>query len=189
MPLVGALALRLFARLHLHNLVARAFAALLLTPTVLSAFAIAAVQAAGSPPAEEHDSRVVGGCFNTASYAQLARLPVGVIAAEPDFGPFILALTPQSVVAAPYHRLADGIIAAHRMFTTPPDEARKVLQSFGATYVVTCGKRVPPEMSAQARDASLWGRLQAGARPPWLEPVPGGPGDVFTVYRIVAATR
>ncbi|HLH88140.1 MAG TPA: hypothetical protein VKX28_06755 [Xanthobacteraceae bacterium] len=188
MPLVGAFALRLFARLHLHNLVARAFLALLLTPTVLSAFAIAAVQAAGSPPARERDTRVVAGCFNTASYAQLARLPVGVIAAEPDFGSFILALTPQSVVAAPYHRLAGGIVAAHRMFTTPPDQARRVLQRFGATYVVTCGKRVPPEMTAQERAASLWGRLQAGAPPEWLERVPSAPGDVFAVYRIVAQT-
>jgi len=186
MPLVAVLALRLFARLHLESLVARAFAALLLTPTVLSAVAIAAVQAAGSPPAQEHDTRVLTGCFATASYAQLARLPAGVIAAEPDFGPFILALTPQSVVAAPYHRLAGGIIAAHRMFTAPPDEAREVLQRLGATYVVTCGRRVPPEMTAQERAASLWGRLQAGAVPGWLLPVPAERGDVFQVYRVAA---
>jgi hypothetical protein len=186
MPLVAALALRLFARLHLNNLVARAFAALLLTPTVFSALAIAAVQAAGSSPAHERDTRVLGGCFDTASYAQLARLPTGVIAAEPDFGPFILALTPHSVVAAPYHRLAGGIIAAHRMFTTPPDAAHEVLQRLHATYVVTCGKRLPPQMNAQERAASLWGRLQAGAPPPWLVPVPAASGDVFAVYRIVA---
>jgi len=185
-PLVAAFSLRMFARLHIENLAARAFAAMLLTPAVLSAFAIAAVQAAGSPPARERDTRVLAGCFNTASYAQLARLPMGVIAAEPDFGSFILALTPHAAVAAPYHRLAGGIIAAHRMFTTPPEEARKVLQQLGATYVVTCGKRVPPGMSEQEREASLWGRLQGGAPPEWLTPLPPAPGDVFAVYRIGA---
>jgi hypothetical protein len=187
MPLVAAFSLRIFARLRLENLAARAFAAMLLTPAVLSAFAIAAVQAAGSPPVEEHDSRVLAGCFKTASYAQLARLPRGVIATEPDYGSFILALTQHSAIAAPYHRLADGILATHRIFTSPPDAARDELRHFGATYVVTCGRYVPPGLSDADRDASLWGRLQAGAPPDWLAPVPAQPGDVFQVYRIAGS--
>jgi hypothetical protein len=189
MPLVAALALRLFALLHLKNLVARAFAAMLLTPTVLSAFAIATVQAAGHPPTEERDSRVVAGCFKTESYAQLARLPKGVIATDIDFGSFVLALTEQAVIAAPYHRLADGIIADHRIFASPPDAARGILARFGATYVVMCGNRAPPEISGQDRKLSLWGQLQAATPPSWLVPVPSAPGDAFRVYRIVADAR
>jgi len=185
MPLVAALALRLFALLHLKNLAARAFAAMLLTPTVLSAFAIATVQAAaGHPPTEERDGRVIAGCFKTASYAQLARVPQGVIATDIDFGSFVLALTPHGVIAAPYHRLADGIIADHRIFASPPDAARGILARFGATYVVTCGERAPPGLSAQERAASLWGRLAAGEVPGWLDPVAAQPGDVFRVYRV-----
>jgi hypothetical protein len=186
MPLVAALALRLFALLRLKNLVARAFAALLLTPTVLSGFAIATVQAAGHPPAGETDNRVNAGCFNTASYAQLARLPLGLIATDIDYGSFVLALTPQSVIAAPYHRLADGIMAAHRIFASPPAEARGILARRGATYVVTCGDRMPPDLSAQQRAASLAGQLAAGAVPDWLTPVPAQPGDAFRVYRVAA---
>jgi hypothetical protein len=184
MPLVAALALRLFALMRLTNLVARAFMALLLTPTVLSGFAIATVQAAGHPSAGERDSRVVAGCFETARYAQLARLPRGVIATDIDFGSFVLALTPQSVIAAPYHRLADGIMAAHRIFASPPAQARAILQARGATYVVTCGARMPPGLTAQERAASLASELATGAIPDWLTPVPGEPGDVFHVYRI-----
>jgi hypothetical protein len=184
MPVVAVLALSVFARLKIENLAARAFAAMLLTPAVLSACAIAAVQAAGSPPVEEKDSRVLAGCFKTASYAQLARLPRGVIATETDYGSFVLALTPHSAIAAPYHRLADGIMAAHRIFTLPPDAARGVLQKFGATYVVTCGASVPPGMSAAERAASLWGRLESGAPPDWLEAVPARDDEVFRVYRI-----
>jgi hypothetical protein len=184
MPLVGAMSLRLFARLGIENLAARAFAAMLLTPAVLSTGAVAAVQAAGYPGVEPHDSRVLGGCFKSANYAQLARLPQGVVATEVDFGSFVLALTPHAVLAAPYHRLADGIIAAHQVFALPPDDARRVLARFGATYVVTCGKYVPPGLSESERAASLWARLQAGSLPDWLAPVPAQPGEVFEVYRI-----
>jgi hypothetical protein len=184
MPLVAAFALRVFAWLRLANLAARAFAAMLLTPALLSAGAIAAVQAAGAPAAKDSDGRVQAGCFKTASYAQLARLPRGVIASDIDYGSFVLALTPHAVIAAPYHRLADGIVATHRIFTLPPDEARGVLQQFGATYVVTCGARVPPGMSASERTASLGARLESGAVPDWLEVVPAHGGEVFRVYRI-----
>src|SRR5262249_17567410 len=142
MPLVAAFALRVFVWLRLANLVARAFAAMLLTPALLSAGAIAAVQAAGNPAAQGRDKRLAAGCFKTASYAPLARLPQGVIATDTDYGSFVLALTPHAVISAPYHRLANGIIATHRIFTLPPDEARGILAQFGATYVVTCGEHV-----------------------------------------------
>src|SRR5262249_13073405 len=162
MPLVAALALRVFAWLRLANLAARAFAAMLLTPALLSAGAIAAVQAAGNPATKESDSRVGSGCFKTASYEQLAGLPQGVIATDIDYGSFVLALTPHAVIAAPYHRLADGIMATHRIFALPPDEVRGVLQRFGATYVVTCGARVPPGMSEADRAPSLWRPPESG---------------------------
>jgi hypothetical protein len=184
MPLVAAASLRLFARLGLENLVARAFAAMLLTPAVLSGGAIAAVQAAGYAAVEEHDDRILGGCFKTANYARLARLPQGVVAAEVDFGSFVLALTPHAVIAAPYHRLSAGIIAAHQIFASPPDEARTILARFGASYVVTCGTRTEPGINEAERSASLRGRLAAGAIPDWLRLVPAEPGNAFTVYRV-----
>jgi hypothetical protein len=184
MPLVAAGSLWLFARLGLENLVARAFAAMLLSPALLSAGVIVAVQAAGYPAAEERDDRVLGGCFKTANYAQLARLPRGVVATEIDFGAFVLALTPHSAIAAPYHRLSEGIIAAHRIFASPPGDAHSVLARFGAAYVVTCGTYAPPGMSEAERKASLWGRIADGAIPDWLEAVPAQPDEVFRVYRV-----
>jgi hypothetical protein len=190
MPLVAALALRLFALLRLTNLAARAFAAMLLTPAVLSGFAVATVQAAaGHPATPERDSRITAGCFRTGSYAQLARLPQGLIATDVDYGSFVLALTPQPVIAAPYHRLADGIMAAHRIFASPPDQARRILTRLRTTYVVTCGARMPPGLDTQERSASLAGRLASGAVPDWLTPVPAQPGEVFHVYRVAAGAQ
>ena len=184
MPLLAVLALRLAAYLRLQTRIGRAVVALLLTPMVLSASAIAAVEAAGAPPVAERDSRVLGGCFQSANYAQLARLPTGLVAAEVDLGAFVLAFTPHSVIAAPYHRLTDGIIAAYQMLAFPPDQAHGVLRRIRADYLVTCGKRPPPGLTDPERNASLWGRLEAGAVPKWLVPVPAQPGEVFRVYRI-----
>ena len=78
--------------------------------------------------------------------------------------------------------LSAGIIAAHRALAAPPDEARRALARVHATYVVTCGSRAPTELDQAERDASLWGRLRAGAIPDWLEPMPQT--GVFTAYRV-----
>ena len=182
MPTVAAAALRLFERLHIHSLVARAFVVILLTPAVLSAAALSVVQAAARMPDAAPDTRNSGGCFDSASYAPLARLPAGLIAADVDFGPFLLALTPHSVLAAPYHRLSSGILAANAAFAAPPPDAERILSRLQTTYVVTCGTQSLLGLAEQRRAASLWMQLQSGAVPAWLEPLPGeGP---MRIYRL-----
>jgi len=185
MPLVAAGCMHLFARLRLTNLVSRAAVALLLTPILLTAGVIAIAEAAGAPPAAKQDGRVAGGCFRIANYAPLAALPPGLVATEIDFGSFVLASTPHSVLGAPYHRLAEGVLAAHDAFALPPDEAHVLFTRLNVDYVVTCGDRAPPGLSAAERRVGLWAALHAGAPPAWLARLPSGPGQVFTVYRVV----
>lgn len=182
MPLVAVLALHLFAWLRLRTLVPRFALGMLLTPAGLSIGAIAVANAAGIDERENFNRPEREVCLKTENYAPLARLPAGLIAADIDFGPFLLALTPHSVLAAPYHRLSTGIMAAHEAFTAPPDAARRILARAGVVYVVTCGPRPPSGLAGAALSASLWGRLQAGDVPAWLEPVPQtGP---FVIYRV-----
>jgi hypothetical protein len=187
MPLAAAACLRLFAWLGFVRLLPRALVALLLTPTLLSAGALAIAEAAGSPAVEQDDVRVLGGCFKIANFAQLARLAPGVMATEIDLGAYVLASTPHSVVGAPYHRLEAGIVAAHQAFALPPPEARKLFARLHVDYLVTCGDRAPPGLVAAERRDGLWGRLHAGAPPDWLAPLPSAPGDVFKVYRIAGS--
>lgn len=52
-------------------------------------------------------------CFYASSLRTLATQRPGLIAADLDLGPYIVALTPHWVVAAPYHRLHQGILANH----------------------------------------------------------------------------
>lgn len=182
MPLVAAFALQLFAALRLQSLLPRVAVGVLLTPAVLSLGAITIADAAGLGTHDSFNRTDSDACFKSASYAGLARLPRGLIATNIDFGPFLLALTPHTVLAAPYHRLSGGIVTAHQALSVPPDEARRVLARVAVIYVVTCGARPPLGLTDAKLGASLWGRLQAGAVPEWLEPVPGsGP---MLVYRV-----
>ena len=81
-----------------------------------------------------------------------------------SYGPFILALTPHSVIAA------------------PPDEARRILTDAKVSYVMVCGPRPPDGLPEPARSRSLWSRLQAGASPTGWLPVPGA--RPFAAYRV-----
>jgi hypothetical protein len=182
MPLVAAFALHLFAALKLQSLVPRFAVGMLLTPAALSIGAISIANAAGLDDRENFNRPEREACLKTASYAPLASLPKGLIAADIDFGPFLLALTPHSVLAAPYHRLSSGIVAAHEAFAAPPDDARRMLTKLGVTYVVTCGPRPPNDLAGPRLRASLWGRLQAKDVPDWLEPVAGT--APFELYRV-----
>ncbi len=183
-PLVAAGVLRLFAALRLGTLVGRVFVALMLTPTVTSAVALAAVQAVTRQPFEAENSRVAAGCLRTESYARLAHLPPGLVATDVDYGPFVLALTPHSVMSAPYHRLVAPIIAAHQIFALPPAAAREVVAQVKPTYLATCGRHTLAGIADAERAASLWARLAAGDLPDWLEPVPETRDQPFVVYRV-----
>jgi hypothetical protein len=158
----------------------------MLTPAALSAGAIGIANAAGIDEPDSGGGPAREACLRIDNYAPLARLPAGLVAADIDFGPFILALTPHSVLTAPYHRLSTRIVAAHQVFASPPDQARNILARHSATYVVVCGPTPPSDVSEPALSASLWGRLHANAVPDWLEPVAETREGPFRAYRIRA---
>lgn len=182
MPLVALLALRLFSLLRLRTLVPRFALGIFLTPAVLTFGATTIANAAGLGAAAAADSKgtETESCFKDASYVALADLPRGLVATGIDYGPFLLALTPHSVLAAPYHRLSAGIIAAHEIFSSPPDAARALLAHHRVTYVMTCAR---PDVS-HGEASSLGYQLHHGQVPAWLEPVPVAGSQAFSVYRL-----
>jgi hypothetical protein len=184
MPMVAAMALQMFAALRLKTVVARFAASLMLTPLALSTGAITIVHAAGLNDREPFDRPSSQACLQSASYAPLAQLPPGIVATDVSYGPFLLALTPHSVLAGPYHHLSKGIIAAHRSLAAPPEQARQVMAEQRVNYVMICGPRPPDGLAEAERSLSLWGRLRAGAVPDWLEPVADTAGQAFAVYRV-----
>ena len=80
-------------------------------------------------------------CFRSANVRQLAALPPGLVAGDIDLGPYIVALSPHRVVAAPYHRLEQGILANHAIVDGTPEQALRTLAALGVDYVALCADR------------------------------------------------
>jgi hypothetical protein len=184
LPLVAAAALQLFNRLKLTKPAFRLLPALVITPTAITLGAITIASAAGVGGLLDLNGAERQACVHRGNYGELARLPNGLLVTnELEWGPYLLAWTPHAVLAAPYHRLAAGIVANDQVFASPPEAAHRVLDRFNVSYIATCGSRGATALTGEARQASLWGRLQAGNIPDFLERVPPF-GQAFAVYRV-----
>lgn len=182
-PMAVALTL-MFRRLAIDALWRRAAVALLLSPLALSSVGVVLLGAAGFEDRQDFARPESAHCLHSRNYRALAALPAGRVAADVSHGPFILALTPHSVLSAPYHRLSEGIVAAHRILSAPPDAAQAEARRNGVAYIALCGPRPPDGLTLRQQTESLWAALREGRVPPWLEPVVSGPGQAFSVYRL-----
>ncbi len=183
MPLVAALASRLTVSSGLRASLIRVAAIVALTPTVATTAALAiALAAAGEDPAKPGvPERMI--CTRNDAYEVMAQLRPGLVATDVNYGPYVLALTPHAVVAAPYHRLAaTSIVAAYDIFTAPPEDARRIADSAGVTYIAVCGRRTSTGMDPGP--GSLRSELIGNRVPDWLEQIPETRGAPFAVYRL-----
>jgi hypothetical protein len=177
-----AAAFSLLARRWLGDLMVPSLAiAIALSPAMIGLAADAAVGAlapakAGSAGAAAKPAK--SSCFAAKSYAALAALPAGEVLAPQDLGPFILVYTHHSAFAAPYHRMAAQILAAHRFFAAAPGQARALLPAPRPDYVVDC-----PGYPLMVGPGSLGAALRKGVTPAWLQ-VLSRPGAVLTIYKV-----
>jgi hypothetical protein len=123
-------------------------------------------------------------CTRSDAYAPLARLPAGLVATDINYGPYVLALTPHAVVAAPYHRVVGGMLTSEAILRGSPDDARRTVDADRVSYVAICGHVTSTGVAPAA--GTLWAELDAGRIPPWLEPIAGGQTGQFRVFRVRA---
>lgn len=145
----------LLAEARAANHVARTLAlwlggAGLVYPLAASAFA--------SPPVSSTQGCSLGAVTDT-----LARLPTGRVMAPIDFGAAIVAGTPHTAIAAPYHRSNAANAAMYRFYLGDPAAAQRIATRWRADYVLAC----PGALSV----APPAGSIGAGARPAWLHPL------------------
>jgi hypothetical protein len=184
-PMVAVAALALFERLRLQSLASRFVAIMLVTPMSVTLGAIQIATAAGTTEGIDINPPDRQACVRMQNLAELARLPVGLLIPDQlEWGPYLLAFTPHSVLAGPYHRMAASILTAHRSFALPPEAARRVAEGTRADYLYMCGAQGPLGLSDAETDASLWGHLRRHDVPDWLEPVSVADGQPFALYRI-----
>jgi hypothetical protein len=133
--------------------------------TLLGAVVPSAQAESGAPRAASPDDCLIG-----RSYAALAALPPGRVAAPIAISSHILRYTRHSVLSAGFHRNAQSIRDSEAFFRDG-DAAKRIARERGLDYVVVCGA---------AGGSAGWAVRRV---PDWLTPV-SSPADVLQVYRI-----
>ncbi len=122
----------------------------------------------------------VAKCTSTKSVSALATLPEGLAVVDLTLGPYVAALTPLRVLAAPYHRIDAQILQTDRIFRGPPDKARARLVEEHVQYVILCDGVVFDDTPAD----SLRTALTRDAAPDYLEPLSLPTDTPLKVWRV-----
>lgn len=124
-------------------------------------------------------------CLQPGAFADLAGMPPERIMAPIDLGSHLLAFTPHSVVAAPYHRNQQGVRDAFAFFNDPISQARLILDIRGISLVVICPQLAEMRGLPGAAPDSFVKLFAAGKLPDWLEDrsLPGATLKVYAVRR------
>ena len=154
----------------------------MLTPTGVTAAALTMVQTVGSASPMKPGMAERASCTGNDAYAPLARLPAGLVATDINYGPYVLALTPHAVVAAPYHRVVGGMLTSEAILRGSPDDAHRAVDADRVSYVAICGRVTSTGVVPAA--GSLRAALDADRIPAWLEPIPGSREGQFRVFRV-----
>lgn len=127
-------------------------------------------------------------CFLSHNVRTLANLPPGLVAADIDLGPYIAALTPHRVVAAPYHRLETGILAGNAIINGQPEAARQRIAALGVAYVALCADRwrKPERTEASPSGLSLRALLLDGREVAFLQEIETPASPAVRVWRTQA---
>ncbi len=127
-------------------------------------------------------------CFDTEQFNALADAgPSGLVLAEVDLGPFVLANTDDSALAAPYHRMGYGIMKAYGLLSAPADGAAATLaRQADVAYVLECKVHMHHGDRDKMSKGSLQKRLDAGKPPAWLIPL-SPPTAALQAYRVAPA--
>lgn len=131
---------------------------------------------------ERNDWKEGTGCLTSSAFVPLAQLPPGLIAGPIDAGSHLLAFTPHSVLAAPYHRDNDGNRTVLDAMLASPDDAHAILAAHHVTYVVTCDGLKEIAVLAKRAPHGLAAALNSNHVPAWLHSLQtDGPYRVFIV--------
>ncbi len=155
-----------------------------LSPATLNIAGGMLAKAVVSPASAAPHAAEATACSAKTATAALDALPPGLIVTHIDLGPVIVATTHHRALSAPYHRLPDGIIAAHGIFAASPAESHARLTAVGAGYVVDCPSRFMPGVEAHAGSDTLLAGLRDGRVPTWLVDVTPSDAAPLRVWRV-----
>lgn len=185
----------LVAELHTHSrqnktstAAGLAFAALLLAsiPSFWFMTGILTAEALGDTSGERTVKQLaqLSACDNEKNLSYLNTLPKGMIAGPSNLGSPILRFTQHSVLAAPYHRDPQGMLAVIRAGLASPPEAQAILTNAGADYVVFCPNDGEMNTLIKRAPDGFFAGLAAGNIPSFLSDITPAGAPHLKVYRI-----
>ncbi len=124
-------------------------------------------------------------CRTKDALSVLAGLPAGFVYGPSNLGAPILRFTQHRVLAAPYHRNPEGLLAGLQIGMATPEKAEKMLQDAGVTYVAFCKSDVEVEMQKETAENGLNADLMKGIVPAFLEAVNARENAPVIVYRVL----
>jgi hypothetical protein len=155
---------------------------------LLLAGQVAANALLGDDVAEDSPRGAIAGCERRAGMRQIGKLKPGLVVADIDLGPHIVAHSRHRVLAAPYHRIDRSILALYDILKASPEAAQAKLKTVGANYVVLCAK--PPKDSTAEPDETFAGQLRRGTRLDYLAPIDlGGNAGLLKAWRVLPNGR
>ena len=125
-------------------------------------------------------------CTRPDTIRDIANLPPGLIASHINIGAYIAGLTHHRVLAAPYHRIANAILANNDIFSAhDPRSAASVLKQQNVDYVVICAPLDRVTASDPAEKGTLKANLLDGKAPDYLVPVAlANPKSLYRVWKV-----
>ena len=107
------------------------------------------------------------GCRSGEVLGSLSHLQKGIVLSPIDFGPPILLFTSHDVLAGPYHRSTEALLAGFVPFDGDEETLRAKMERRGADYLLLCRDR------SYGGGTSFAHGLAKGGQADWLEEVDG----------------
>lgn len=124
-------------------------------------------------------------CTTLSALRPIAKLPVGTIFTFVDLGPRLIAMTPHSAIAGPYHRNGEAILDVFRAFRGTPEVAHGLITAHQARYVLICPGMAEARNHLRIAPKSFLAKLQEGQAPDWLAPVPLPLNSPYMMWRVL----
>ncbi len=127
------------------------------------------------------DSRA---CILPENYAALAKLPKGTVISLVDMGARIIAHTPHSAIAAPYHRNERGLRDTILFLSKESSAAHEIAVRRGINYVVFCAAMPELKNYRMSAPKGFLVQLADGKIPVWLEPISAPQKNPVIIYKV-----
>lgn len=124
-------------------------------------------------------------CTTLSALRPIAKLPAGTIFTFVDLGPRLIAMTPHSAIAGPYHRNGEAILDVFRAFRGTPEAAHGLITSHQARYVLICPGMAEARNHLGIAPKGFLAKLQNGQTPDWLAPVPLPLNSPYMMWRVL----